>query len=171
MPYGEALDTLVEDVQQHLPPLYLHDECDRDETVQWGLAALAEENMRHLPIVPAHHNGGHPAGGAAFTGQDDHVPFYFDCPVAGLNWANGAGDKQLAVAVIGRVVFGRVVIWESLHGISPSRAHPGEPTQRSGRHKGAVPRKAIAGVLHRRYHLCVQTSSTFVGLRQFPAGP
>jgi hypothetical protein len=166
MPHGEAVDSLVEDVQQHLSPLHLHDERDRDETVQWGLAALAEKNMRHLPIMPANHDGGHPARCAAFAGQDDHVPLYFDRPVAGVYWVNDTGDKQLAIAVIGKMVIGG-----SLHGIV--LLGPILASQRSSQAGTKVPclaRRSL-GPMYITYRLCAQTSSTFVGLRQFPACP
>ena len=100
MPYGKTVDSLVEDVQLHLSPLHLHHERDGYKTVLWRLAALAEQDMGHLPIVPVDNDAGYPACGATLAGQDDHVPLDFDRPVAGMNWANEAGDKQLGITVV-----------------------------------------------------------------------
>jgi hypothetical protein len=112
MPRGKAADSLVEDVQQNLPLLHLHDERDRYETVLWRLAAKAEKDMGHLPIVPVDQDSGHSTGCATFAGQDNHVPFYFDRPVTRVIWINEATDKQLCSAVIVIAVIGG-----NLHGI------------------------------------------------------
>ena len=133
MPDGKAFDGLVEDVQHHLPALHLHDEGDGYKAVLGGLAALAEQDMRHLPVEPVDSDGGHPAGGAAFAGQDDHVPFYFDHPVTGACWANEAGDKQLGITVVLVTVIGG----GHLHGIVLLR--PILASQRSGQVGATVP--------------------------------
>jgi hypothetical protein len=95
VPPGKVFYISLADPQLDLFILYALDERRGHQAVLRRLAVTGEKEMRHLPILAVHHDGGHPACRLAFVCQNLHVTPYLDRQGTLLIGTNVSADKQL----------------------------------------------------------------------------